>query len=138
MWVGMQVNGDVFLGRYMDNEEDFERMDFTTADLSSAAPWVSDAQRQIARRSERSGDAQALLQRLQQQQPAAAGSGSKAAANPADAAKAKGNEVRVRGSSSMMHCDSEFVSDALQDSACFAACLCQQKDALITCTCTSP
>jgi hypothetical protein len=90
----MQVNGDVFLGRYMDNEEDFERMDFTTADLSSAAPWVADAQRQIARRSERSGDAQALLQRLQQQPPPAAGSGSKAAASPADAAKAQGNQVR--------------------------------------------
>jgi hypothetical protein len=95
----LQVNGDVFLGRYMDNEEDFERMDFTKADLSSSAPWVADAQRQIARRSERSGDAQALLQRLQQQQqqPAAAGSGSKAVASPADAAKAKGNEVRPGG-----------------------------------------
>jgi hypothetical protein len=93
----LQVNGDVFLGRYMDNEEDFERMDFTTADLSSAAPWIADAQRQIARRGERSGDSQALLQRLQQQQqqPAAGGSGSssKAAASPADAAKARGNEV---------------------------------------------
>jgi hypothetical protein len=25
-YVVLQVNGDVFLGRYMDNEEDFERM----------------------------------------------------------------------------------------------------------------
>ncbi|KAF6260615.1 hypothetical protein COO60DRAFT_1700224 [Scenedesmus sp. NREL 46B-D3] len=97
----IQVNGDVFLGRYMDNEEDFERMDFTSADLSSAAPWVADAQRQIARRSERRGDAQALLQRLQQQQQPAAGSGSdsgsKAAARPADAAKARGNAAFAQG-----------------------------------------
>ncbi|WIA13116.1 hypothetical protein OEZ85_006714 [Tetradesmus obliquus] len=96
----IQVNGDVFLGRYMDNEEDFERMDFTTADLSSAAAWVADAKRQIARRSERSGDSQVLLQRLQQQQQPAAGSSgssSKAALSPADAAKARGNEAFAKG-----------------------------------------
>lgn len=89
-----QVNGDVFIGRYMDNEEDFERLDFTSADLSSSAPWVAEAKVQIARRSERSGDTQALLQRLQQQEAGAPSSStSSKAESPADAAKVRGNEV---------------------------------------------
>lgn len=94
-----QVNGDVFIGRYFDNEDDFKRLDFTASELSSSAPWLAEANKQLMRRSERSGDTQALLQRLQQQgqQPvAAAGDGQPSAdgaQSPADAEKSKGNQV---------------------------------------------
>lgn len=107
----------MFIGRLFDNEEDFKRLDFTMADLSSSAAWIRAARQQLARRSERSGDTQAVLQRLQQHQggqqsaagasaaraAAAAGNGGAAAAaaavqqqqqSPSDVAKNKGNEVR--------------------------------------------
>eukprot|EP00879_Flechtneria_rotunda_P009953 GHRR01010409.1.p1 GENE.GHRR01010409.1~~GHRR01010409.1.p1 ORF type:complete len:241 (+),score=85.96 GHRR01010409.1:581-1303(+) len=91
----IQVNGDVFIGRYMDNEEDFARMDFTAVDISSSAPWVAEANAQILRRSERSSDTQALLQRLQAPAgPSSSGrSNGSSRSSPADAEKAKGNEV---------------------------------------------
>jgi hypothetical protein len=76
----MQVSGDVFLGRYFDNEEDFKRMDFTQADLSSAAPWVREARAQ-------------LMQQLRQQQPAASGGSAAKPQSPSEVEKNKGNEV---------------------------------------------
>lgn len=95
--LALQVTGDVFIGRYFDNEEDFKRLDFTAAELSSSAPWISDANKQLQRRSKRSGDTQALLQRLQEQPSTAAGAGqapaAAAAQSPADVEKAKGNQV---------------------------------------------
>lgn len=40
----MQVNGDVFFGRVLDDGRDlFKRQDFLMADLSTSAPWVSAA-----------------------------------------------------------------------------------------------
>lgn len=97
----VQVNGDVFIGRYFDNEEDFKRLDFTAAELSSSAAWISEANKQLQRRSERSGDTQALMQRLQQQQQQQQQErlpeGARQAAlvqSPADVEKAKGNQVR--------------------------------------------
>jgi hypothetical protein len=89
----MQVSGDVFLGRYFDNEEDFKRMDFTQADLSSAAPWVREARAQLMRRSERSGNTQQLMQQLRQQQPAASGGSAAKPQSPSEVEKNKGNEV---------------------------------------------
>lgn len=94
-----QVSGDVFIGRYFDNEEDFQRLDFTMAELSSSSQWIKEAKQQIMRRSERSGDAQAMLNRLQhppQQQQAAGGPASSAVQppqSPSDVEKNKGNEV---------------------------------------------
>ena len=35
-----QVHGDAFLARVFDNEDDFERLDFTLQEVSSSAPWV--------------------------------------------------------------------------------------------------
>lgn len=91
-----QVSGDVFIGRYFDNEEDFRRMDFTQAELSSSAAWIREAKAQILRRSERGTNAQQLMQQLKQpkQAPASSGGGSAAAPqSPSEAEKAKGNEV---------------------------------------------
>jgi hypothetical protein len=91
-----QVSGDVFVARYFDNEDSFKRLDFTLAEVSSSAAWIKDARQQLARRSERSGDTQALLQRLQPSSKAGAGPGSTAAAAaqlPAEVERARGNEV---------------------------------------------
>ena len=35
-----QVRGDAFLARVRDNEEEFQRLDFTLREVSSSAPWV--------------------------------------------------------------------------------------------------
>lgn len=35
-----QVHGDAFLARVFDNEDDFERLDFTLREVSSSAAWV--------------------------------------------------------------------------------------------------
>ncbi len=91
----------------MDNEEDFERLDFPISDLSSSAPWVEAAQEQLRRRDARSGQTRALLQKLQGQgrDAQADNSSSAAAANggnssnsgnssPGDIQKAMGNAVR--------------------------------------------
>lgn len=34
----LSVAGDAFFGRIFDNEDDFKRLDFTLAELSSSAP----------------------------------------------------------------------------------------------------
>nr|QKY15064.1 SUMo-activating enzyme subunit 2 (SAE2) [Polytomella parva] len=49
----IEVRGDVFFGRVFDNEDEFVRMNFTKADLSSNAPWVRIAQTQAYHRHER-------------------------------------------------------------------------------------
>jgi hypothetical protein len=89
----LQVSGDVFIGRYFDNEQDFKRMDFTSKELSSSAPWIKDARQQLMRRSQRSDNTQQLVQSLkdQQQQPAAAAATKPL--SPSEVEKNKGNEV---------------------------------------------
>lgn len=102
----LEVSGDVFIGRYFDNEDDFKRMDFTLSDLNSSAPWIQEAQQQILRRSQRSSNTQALMHNLQQQHTdskqaaaaaaaTAAGGGSSAAKqqSPSEVEKVKGNEA---------------------------------------------
>jgi hypothetical protein len=91
----LQVSGDVFIGRYFDNEEDFKRMDFTAKELSSSAPWIKDARQQLMRRSQRSDSTQQLVQSLkdQQQQPAAAAAASTKPLSASELEKNKGNEV---------------------------------------------
>ncbi len=89
----MQVSGDVFIGRYFDNEEDFKRMDFTQAELSSSAPWIREAKAQLMRRSERSSNTQQLMQQLRQQQAASSGSSAAKPQCPSELEKDKGNEV---------------------------------------------
>ncbi len=39
-WGDAQVQGDAFLARVFDNEDEFKRMDFTLREVSSGAPWV--------------------------------------------------------------------------------------------------
>lgn len=86
----LQVSGDVFIGRYFDNEEDFRRMDFTQSELSSAAPWIREARQQLMRRSERNSSTQTLMQQLQHKHPPAARG---KVLSPSEVEKDKGNEV---------------------------------------------
>lgn len=37
------ILGDAFLARVKENDEEFERMDFTLSDISSNAQWMADA-----------------------------------------------------------------------------------------------
>ena len=39
----LQVRGDVFVARVFDNEEEFQRLDFKLAELSSSAEWIKQA-----------------------------------------------------------------------------------------------
>ena len=39
----LDVRGDAFFGRVLDDGDNFARMDFTLADVSSSAPWVKQA-----------------------------------------------------------------------------------------------
>lgn len=60
----MQVQGDAFLARVFDNEDDFERLDFTLKEVTSSAPWVKEAAAQ--NEAKRKGDqADTILQRMQ-------------------------------------------------------------------------
>lgn len=60
----LQVQGDAFLGRVFDNEDDFERLDFTLKEVTSSATWVQEAAAQ--NEAKRKGDsAESILQRMQ-------------------------------------------------------------------------
>ncbi len=60
----MQVQGDAFLARVFDNEDDFERLDFTLKEVTSSAPWVKEAAAQ--NEAKRKGDqADTILQSMQ-------------------------------------------------------------------------
>lgn len=60
----MQVQGDAFLARVFDNEDDFERLDFTLREVSSNSPWVKEAAAQ--NEAKRQGDgADSILRRMQ-------------------------------------------------------------------------
>lgn len=60
----MQVQGDAFLARVFDNEDDFERLDFTLKEVTSSAPWVKEAAAQ--NEAKRKGDqADTILRRMQ-------------------------------------------------------------------------
>lgn len=58
------MQGDAFLARVFDNEDDFERLDFTLKEVTSSAPWVKEAAAQ--NEAKRKGDqAETILQRMQ-------------------------------------------------------------------------
>ena len=39
----VQVRGDIFVARVFDNEDEFKRLDFTLAEVSSSADWMRQA-----------------------------------------------------------------------------------------------
>ena len=64
----MQVQGDAFLARVFDNEDDFERLDFTLREVASSAPWVKEAAAQNEAKMRGDG-AGGLLRRMQVESP---------------------------------------------------------------------
>ncbi|PRW61388.1 SUMO-activating enzyme subunit 2 [Chlorella sorokiniana] len=90
----LEVKGDAFLARVMDNGDDFERLDLTLDEVSSGAPWVHQARHQNERkRQQESGSA--LMDRLRAGgAPAAPAPAAKPVVReltPAEAAKEEGN-----------------------------------------------
>lgn len=66
------MHGDAWVGRIFDNEDDFRRLDFGLADLSSSAAWVAKAAQQM--RDKARGEAPAaVLQRMEAERKAQAG-----------------------------------------------------------------
>ena len=58
------MQGDAFLARVFDNEDDFERLDFTLREVASSAPWVREAAAQNEAK-RRGNQANTVLQRMQ-------------------------------------------------------------------------
>ena len=93
----IEVRGDTYLARVLDNGDDFERLDFALSEMSSEADWVKAAARQAAARRERES-AETVMKRMQ-----SGGGGSKKKTaqvrelTPAEAAKEEGNVVFKRG-----------------------------------------
>jgi len=56
-----EIRGDAFVGRTVDCDASFERLDFTLAEVDSSAPWIAEAQAANARRRENSGRMADLL-----------------------------------------------------------------------------
>lgn len=61
----LQVRGDAFLARVLDDGDRFRRLDLTTAEMSSSASWVRSAFAQNERK-RRAEAPEVTLQRLQQ------------------------------------------------------------------------
>lgn len=97
----IQVRGDVFIARIYDDDDKFERLDFTLDEMSSTAAWVKDAKKQAAKREGQSGDMQQILaQRIQTQAPKSDSTTYKQAIKPvseAESAKERGNVYVKQG-----------------------------------------
>lgn len=95
----LDVKGDAFLARVMDNGDDFERLDLDLAEVSSGAAWVQQARQQNERkRQQETGEA--LLDRLRGSKASNGGTPSAPAVrelSPAEAAKDEGNKAFARG-----------------------------------------
>jgi hypothetical protein len=62
--LNVQILGDAWLARIFDNEEEFQRLDFGLAEVSSSADWVRKAAEQSAARA-RGECSMASFQQLQ-------------------------------------------------------------------------
>lgn len=60
----LEVRGDAFVARFIDNDDDFVRLDFPLSDLSSSASWVAEARRFHESKRRRGGDEMAAFERL--------------------------------------------------------------------------
>lgn len=84
----VQVRGDAFLARVLDDGDAFHRLDFGLADLSSSAPWVAAARAHAEATAQRERP-ETTLRRLQEERQAGTGA---AAPSPGEALKQQGNE----------------------------------------------
>jgi hypothetical protein len=61
----LQVNGDAFISRYFDNDDEFYRYDFTLSDLKSDAQWMKLAKQFNAADASPNADHSASIQKVQ-------------------------------------------------------------------------
>ena len=66
-----EVHGDAFVGRTVDSDDAFARLDFTLAEVSSDAAWVGEARARNARRREAGARAASLAPQAQVIHPGA-------------------------------------------------------------------
>lgn len=78
--LALEVRGDAFLARFRDNDDDFERMDFSLAELSSSAPWVAEARAFQEDKRRRGDTTEAAYERLM----SGVGAGARAGAGKAN------------------------------------------------------
>lgn len=91
----IDVKGDAFLARVMDNGDDFQRMDFNLSEMSSNAEWVKLAQEQAA--AQREGESpESVLRRIGAVSSESAQTPIKEL-SPAESAKEDGNTAFKRG-----------------------------------------
>ena len=64
----LDVRGDAFFGRVLDDGDNFARMDFTLADVSSSAPWVKQAKEQAIKRQKAQSSAE-VIRRMTDKKP---------------------------------------------------------------------
>lgn len=83
----LDVRGDAFLARVLDDGDAFERQDMRLSEVSSSAQWVKEAQKQSIEKREQ--DSAENIMRKMQQQPVA--TGRLRELTPAEAAKEEGN-----------------------------------------------
>lgn len=96
----VQVHGDAWIARIFDNEDEFKRLDFKLAEVSSSAAWVRAAHAQYQEK-QRAEVAEVALQRLQARRTPAGGAlpppPRMQELSPAEAAKEEGNSAFRKG-----------------------------------------
>ena len=96
----LEVRGDAFVARFFDDDDGFDRLDFTMSDLSSSAPWVAAAREFNTQKHLRGDSTEKAYERLVAS--SGDGGGTRAATNkpagtPAEEAKDRGNGAFKRG-----------------------------------------
>lgn len=87
----LDVKGDCFVARIMDNEEDFKRLDFRLSELNSSAAWVREARDQTQRKAQGGDRTQAFLEKVQNRKPQVR------ELTPAESEKEDGNKAFKNG-----------------------------------------
>lgn len=91
----IEVKGDAFLARVLDDGDNFERRDLHLNEISSEAEWVKQAKNQAAQR--REAESSAEVMRRIQADSAAASKAQIRELTPAEAAKEHGNVAFKKG-----------------------------------------
>ncbi|KAG7673794.1 hypothetical protein Ndes2526B_g02735 [Nannochloris sp. 'desiccata'] len=92
----IEVKGDAFLARVLDDGDNFERRDLYLTEISSEAEWVKQAKNQAAKRREADSSAE-VLRRIQVDSKAKAKAVQVRDLTPAEAAKEEGNTAFKKG-----------------------------------------
>lgn len=114
----LEVRGDAFISRIFDNEDDFQRLDFSMSEMSSSADWVKEARR----RNEEAANSphRDVAAELANKAAARSAGTSITELSPAECAKDSGNSAFKAGD---YHKAVEMYSEALSHDAGMVAAL---------------